>query len=189
MLEAKEVRERQAAPRAMSEAAAVRRLPRGTRFSLRLRPAAASRLGSVAGFRLDQDINRMTTTGERRSLRLGPDEWLLLAPEEEGEDLAAAIAGELGETFHALVDVGHREVAFEVEGPSAAEVINSGCPLDLREAAFAAGSATRTLLAKADIVLARPGEAPVWRVECGRSFAAYVEGWLKEAAASVSGRR
>lgn len=189
MLEAKEVRERHAAPRAMSGAAAVRRLSRGTRFSLRLRPAEARRLGSVAGFRLDQDINRMAGSGERQSLRLGPDEWLLLAPEEEGETLAAVIAGELGETFHALVDVGHREVTFEVAGPSAADVLNSGCPLDLRETAFPAGSATRTLLAKAGIVLARPGEAPVWRIACGRSFAAYVEAWLEEAAAGLSGRR
>lgn len=189
MLEAKEARERQTAPRATGDTTVARRLPRSSRFSLRLRPAEARRIGSVAGFGLDQDINRITTTGERRSLRLGPDEWLLLAPEEEGEDLAAAIASELGETFHALVDVGHREVAFEVEGPSAAEVINSGCPLDLHDAAFPAGSATRTLLAKAEIVLARLGEAPLWRIECGRSFAAYVEAWLEEAVAGLSDRR
>jgi len=48
--------------------------------------------------------------------------------------------------------------------------------------AFPAGSATRTLLGKAEIVLSRPGEAPSFEVECARSFARYVRDFLLEAA-------
>ncbi|MDF1584836.1 sarcosine oxidase subunit gamma [Marinimicrococcus flavescens] len=188
MLEAKEVSRRDEAAPALDEVT-IRLLPRSARFSLRLRPAEAKRLGRVADFALDQDINRLVATGERRSLRLGPDDWLLLAPEAGSEAIAEEIGSGLAGVFHALVDIGHREIAFEIAGQAGARVINSGCPLDLADAAFPAGSATRTLLAKAEIVLARPGEAPLWRVECGRSFAAYVEGWLTEAAAAVNGRR
>jgi sarcosine oxidase subunit gamma len=69
-----------------------------------------------------------------------------------------------------------------VSGRHAAEVLNSGCPLDLAEAAFPAGTATRTLLGKAEIVLMRLDDGPTYRVECWRSFAQYVHGFLLEAA-------
>ena len=83
---------------------------------------------------------------------------------------------------HALIDVSHRNVAFEIAGPRAAAALNAGCPLDLHETAFPPGTATRTLLGKAEIVLIRPGSQPVYRVECWRSFATYVHGFLLEAA-------
>ena len=45
------------------------------RWSLRL-PAPLA----LAGFALDIPLNRAAKTGERLAARLGPDEWLLVAP-------------------------------------------------------------------------------------------------------------
>jgi sarcosine oxidase, subunit gamma len=118
--------------------------------------------------------------------RLGPDEWLIGSDEAEADHLPAAIAADLGERAHAIVDVSHRNVGIDVSGPLAAAVLNAGCPLDLGEAAFPAGSATRTLFGKAEIVLIRrAGAAPRYRVECWRSFATYVHGLLTEASLGV----
>jgi sarcosine oxidase subunit gamma len=64
----------------------------------------------------------------------------------------------------------------------AREVINGGCPLDLDDAAFPPGRATRTLLGKAEIVLLRPDTPHTYRIECWRSFAPYVRGLLAEVA-------
>ena len=161
---------------------AIRTLPPESRFSLRLPMRAIADAGEVAGFRLALAINRRAQNGARWSARLGPNEWLIGGPKAG----AAAIAGEIEEALagqiHALVDVSHRNVAIEIAGAEAAAILNAGCPLDLAAEAFPAGSATRTLLGKAEIVLIRAGQAPVFRVECWRSFATYVHGFLVEAA-------
>jgi sarcosine oxidase subunit gamma len=60
-------------------------------------------------------------------------------------------------------------------------LLNAGCPLDLDLAAFPVGMCTRTVLAKAEIVLWRTS-AEVFHVEVWRSFASYVTEYLAEAA-------
>lgn len=157
-------------------------LPAVARFSLRLREEDAAAIGEAAGFRLDQKMNSFVVDGERISARLGPNEWLLTGPKKDSEAIATEIATALGDRFHALVDIGHRNVAIEVKGAHAADILNAGCPLDLFDTAFPAGTATRTLLGKSEIILIRLDDAPTYRVECWRSFATYVHGFLVEAA-------
>ncbi|HEY0290777.1 MAG TPA: sarcosine oxidase subunit gamma family protein [Hansschlegelia sp.] len=159
----------------------VRALGPATRLSLRIRLGEAQ--PELAG--LDLAINRMVGTGERWCARLGPDEWLTGGPEADNELIQGEIEQALEGCFHSLVDVSHRNVGFEISGATAAQALNAGCPLDLHDAAFPAGSATRTLLGKVEIVLLRPSDAPVYRVDCWRSFAAYVHGFLVEAADST----
>jgi sarcosine oxidase subunit gamma len=152
------------------------------RFSLRMIPSAVTARLVTAGFPLALLINRCSTADGRISCRLGPDEWLLVAPETDGALLAGEIAAGLGDRVFSLVDVGHRNAAISVEGPRSREVLNGGCPLDLDDAAFPAGAATRTLFGKAEIVLIRPTAERFYRVECGRSFAPYVQGLLQDLA-------
>jgi len=123
--------------------------------------------------------------GSRASLWLGPDEYLLLdlrpaAGEPAGSTLPAlerALAG----IPHALVDVSHRQIALEVQGPHAAVILSGACPLDLDATEFPVGMCTRTVLAKADVVLWRT--APdVFHLEVWRSFTGYVTGLLTEIA-------
>ena len=142
------------------------------RWSLRLPPAAAERLRELAGFPIAMGINRCASADGRLVARLGPDEWLLCAPAD------IHIEDSLAE-HHALVDVSHRYAALSVDS---AMVLAAGCPLDLHPAVFTPGSATRTLLGKAEIVLWRLHDAPAYRVECARSFAPYVMAFLREAA-------
>jgi sarcosine oxidase subunit gamma len=150
----------------------VEKLPHCARWSLRL-PSALS----VGGFFVDILVNRSSKAGDRLAARLGPDEWLLVAPAGDSPGFGA-----LEGRHHSLVDVSHRYAAFTVEGAAAPLVLAAGCPLDLHADAFTAGSATRTLLGKAEIVLWRLGEPLSYRLECARSFAPYVERFLNEAA-------
>lgn len=117
--------------------------------------------------------------------RLGPDEWLVLGP--EGRALEAHWSDALAGQAHSLVDISHRQVAIEVAGLRARDVLNGGCPLDLSDEAFPPGAATRTLLGKAEIVLIRADAALSYRVECWRSFAPYVYGLLSEVAREAAG--
>jgi sarcosine oxidase subunit gamma len=166
---------------AEGDAVVVRLLPPCARFSLRINASRLSRADGLAGF-ADLAINRCRVVDGRAAMRLGPDEWLLSGPVGEAERIAADFAAVLGGLHHALVDVGHGRVALSVSGPRAAEAINSGCALDLSVAAFPAGTATRTLLGKAEIVLARWDEAPAFEIECARSLSAYVREFLTAAA-------
>ena len=151
----------------------VRKLPHFERWSLRIgSPLAAG------GFPIEIPVNRSSKAGERLAARLGPDEWLLVAPSGDAPDFAA-----LEGRHHSLVDVSHRYAAFAVEGAHAALVLAAGCPLDLDAGLFTAGTATRTLLGKAEIVLWRLED---YRLECARSFAPYVERFLNEAAREYS---
>jgi len=156
-------------------------LPPRARFWLRLHPRLLDRAKSVAGFALNLPINRCQSADGKRSLRLGPDEWLLLAPETAGDAIADEIEATLRDLTHALVDVSHAHVGLSVSGAQAAEAINSGCPLDLSPVAFPPGAATRTLIGNAEIILSRWQDRAGFEVECGRSFAAYVRQFLEVA--------
>lgn len=170
---------RAALPAALDPGVTIRPAGAEARFSLRVRKAA----GTVAGLPLDSAINSLAGDAARWIARLGPDEWLIGTSETNADALAAAIATDLDGTAHALVDVSHRNVGIDVGGAKAAILLNAGCPLDLGDAGFPGGSATRTLLGKAEIVLIRwPGATPHYRVECWRSFSAYVYAFLVEAA-------
>lgn len=154
-------------------------LPPCARFSLRVSPTVVGEITNFA-LKLDIPINAMAGDRERMNLRLGPDEWLLIGPEAQSESIAREIEGALAGAFFSLVDISHRNVAFQLSGAHAREILNGGCPLELDEAAFPGGSATRTVFGKAEIVLIRPQAAYAYRIECLRSFGPYVHGLLNE---------
>ena len=160
----------------------------GTRFVLRLAPTAAATVRQAGGFDLTAKLNSATTQGLLTSARIGPDEWLLIAPDGQSEALTQSIESALVGQVHSLVDVSHRNVGIVVAGREAPTVLNAGVLIDLSDAAFPAGSATRTILGKAEIVLIRAGSEPVYRVECWRSFAPYVHAFLEEAAREFAAR-
>ncbi|MFG1343385.1 sarcosine oxidase subunit gamma family protein [Xanthobacter autotrophicus DSM 431] len=151
-------------------------LPPADRFVLRLKGFS----GTAGDFDLTGPLNSVRGTPAHFAARLGPDEWLLVCPEGEGAAAQAALEADLAGQFFSLVDVGHRNVAVAVTGPHAADVLNAGIALDLSDAAFPAGSATRTLLGKADVVVVRIGDG--FRVESWRSFAPYMHAFLADAA-------
>lgn len=128
---------------------------------------------------------RAHAEGPRAALWLGPDEWLLLAPERDGAAVGATLAGALAGQSASLVDVSHRQIGLVVAGPSASELLNAGCPLDLDLAAFPVGMCTRTILAKVEVILWRT-EDDAFRIEVARSFAPYVVELLREAMFGVA---
>lgn len=154
----------------------VRALPPADRFVLRLRGFS----GEAAAFDLSGPLNSVRGTPAHFAARLGPDEWLLVCPEGEGASVEAALSAALAGHVFSLVAVGHRNAAIAVTGPHAADVLNGGIALDLSEAAFPVGAATRTLLGKAEVVLVRLADG--FRVECWRSFAPYVHAFLQDVA-------
>ena len=163
----------------LDAAARLRTLLPSARFVLRCRAAALDRAEAAFALALPKAPCRATTAGDRTALWLGPDEWLLLAPEADESEITRR-GKSLAGVPHSLVDVGHGLTELEIEGPRAGAVPNHGCPLDLSSAAFPVSMCTRTILAKAQIALWRTTE-DAFRVEMARSFGACVQGLLKEA--------
>ena len=80
---------------------------------------------------------------------------------------------------HSLVDVSHRQVALEISGSQAATILAGACPLDLDLGQFPVNMCTRTVLAKAEIVLWRTAPE-VFHLEVWRSFLSYTQDLLNE---------
>ena len=124
---------------------------------------------------------------------MGPDEYLLLdwAPgaSEAGASAAAfaALESPMAGMSYSLVDVSHRQFAVSVNGPHAADILNGACPLDLDLSEFPIGMCTRTVFAKAGIVLCRTAQ-DAFHVEIWRSFAGYVTGVMAEIASEFYSR-
>lgn len=166
--------------------ASVRGAAPAARFIFRGRDTTVAAAGSALGTPLPLEPCRAAQSVGRIALWLGPDEWLLIAPRSEGELVASVLAKALAETPHALVDVSDRNAALIVSGPAVEDVLSAGCPLDLDQAVFPVGMCTRTLFAKAEIVLWRTAAAE-FRIEVARSFLPYVEGVLAVAVAVRDG--
>ncbi len=168
-------------PPLLATSAGVRPLPAAARWILRGGPEIRAAAEGALGLAVPAAACRAAVQAESAALWLGPDEWLLIASEQRADETAAALRAALQGLKHSLVDVSHRQVALEVSGRDAPALLAAGCPLDLDAGSFPVGMCTRTMLAKAEIVLWRT-RAEGFRIEVWRSFAPYVSAFLGEAA-------
>lgn len=149
------------------------------RFVFRGDSEAQQRLADLCQCAVPQPL-RAALQGETSLLWQGPDEILVLSP-DDNTALAARIARALGTVPHSCVDVTHRNVGFTVHGEGVTSLLSSAVMLDLDEREFPTGMVTRTLFAKADIVLWRRA-SDRFHIEVWRSFAPYVLAMLAEGA-------
>lgn len=168
------------AERGAPDALAVRPCPGLGKLVLRADEATAALAGAALGLALPPALNRVAGDAERRALRLGPDEHLLVLARDAVPDLVARLAAALAERHRAVVDVSARLQAVEIEGTASRDTLAAACPLDLHPRAFGPGQATRTLFGKAEIVLdcLAPDR---FRLLANRSLLAYVRALLAEA--------
>ncbi len=163
--------------------AAVKTLAPAAYFVLRGDISVMQAAGSVIGAVPSATACRAVTGSTWSALWLGPDEQMLLGPLAEQSRFESALCAALGTLPHSLVDVSHRQVAFELAGPQAPAVLNAACPLDLDLAAFPVSMVTRTVFAKTEIILWRKAPA-VFHVDVWRSYAEYLTALINMAAES-----
>jgi sarcosine oxidase, subunit gamma len=115
-----------------------------------------------AGFPVEP--NTAAVVDGRTVLWLGPDEWLVLGGREEDYTSASA-----------AVDVSANRVLFELAGQGAADVLASGCSVEVET-----GRCAQTLLARSQVIVFRPG-AERWWILVRPSFVPYLRAWLEDA--------
>jgi sarcosine oxidase subunit gamma len=149
-------------------------LPPLTRHVLRCREQRIADASQLLGLDLPRSAYGTASHADRHALWLGPDEWLILAPEPFAATADAWAA--IGASF---VEVSDRQVALQLSGADADICLAGGCPLDLALPAFPIGACARTVFHKAEIIVWRTGSSR-FQVEIGRSFAPYVTRLLSE---------
>lgn len=153
------------------------------RFSLRIDPARAALAAGALGCALPGKIGGVASSNGVTALRLGPDEWYVLASPAQRAAIEARFAELYATTPHSLVDISDREVGIEVERTAALLALTSAIAFDIE--VMPVGSGCRTLFDKAQIVLIREAEDR-FRIEVWRSFAYHVWGILQAASREVA---
>ena len=155
-----------------------------SRFVFRGDETSAKAIESVTGGPLGQSINRASTIGDCSSLRVGPDEWLLLMRESRAQEFLAAVGGIATEHPYSIVDVSHRNVGLEFKGAGVATELATGCPQALEIDRFPVDRCSRTVFDKAEVILWRRAEDR-FHMEVWRSFVPYVLALLRFETASL----
>ena len=143
-------------------------------------PALHEALGTQTGLALPQP----QTTGfgsDRELLWVAPRQWLLQLPAFSAPVVQAALSARLGGTLAAVTDVSDAFACFDVGGPRAADVLMTGCSLDLHPAAFGAARVARTALADVPAVIWRREASGAFRCLVDRSYAGHLWNWLAQA--------
>jgi len=161
----------------------LREVPFNVMVSVRVDPdaVAADRLAGVLGVRLPSRCGG-TATGERgTAIWLGPDEWLVVAGDDDaaarlGSDLTAALGGDHG----SVVDVSANRTTLELTGPAARDVLEKGCALDLHPRSFEPGQAVSSTVGPVPVVLWQVDDV-TYRLLPRASFADYLARWLLDA--------
>ncbi len=177
---------------AVPDVVQIRELPFLTQLNLRVdaEGPAAPALHEALGTPLPVTPNTSVRSGDLTVLWLGPDEWLVIAPDGSSEDLEKALRQALGIEPGAVVNLSAHRTTIELSGERAREILSKGCSLDLHPSVYTETSCAQTLLARAPVLLqARGGADPAYWLLVRASYATYVARWLIDASVEYSGER
>lgn len=136
----------------------------------------------AVGIELPLIPNRWHGNDRIAAMWLGPDEWLLFAPDGEAADIEKAMRDARPmDPWLSLVDVSHNYAALMLSGLGTRDLLANGCALDLHSSVFGAGDCAQTILAKSRVLLrAVDGEDSI-ELWVRNSFAGYIAEWLQDA--------
>ncbi len=163
----------------------IRELPFLTMIGVRVDPAseAGQRVGAVVGG-LPAGCGQVGTSGgamDLTALWLGPQEFLVIGPEDTHDGGPAALLSVLDEALAGdpgqVVELSANRTTFELAGPSARAVLEKSCALDLHPREFTAGTAVSTEIGLIPAVLWKVDET-TFRVFPRASFADFLGRWL-----------
>lgn len=170
---------------ASSDALRIGVLPTRSVVNLRGNPADQSLVSDAqraVGIELPLIPNRWDGNDRIAAMWLGPDEWLLVAPDGEAAEIEKAMRDARPmDPWLSLVDVSHNYAALKLSGPRTRDLLAKGCALDLHPSAFSVGDCAQTILAKSRVLLrAVDGEGSI-ELWVRNSFAGYTAEWLLDA--------
>ncbi|MGW5645212.1 sarcosine oxidase subunit gamma [Saccharopolyspora sp. NPDC003752] len=155
-----------------------------TQVNLRVHPGspAVARVEHALDLALPHHEPNLVSGDENAAaLWLGPDEWLLVAPDGRAAELVASARGALADSLGSTVDVSANRTALRLSGPLSREVLEKICSLDLHPRSFAPGRCAQTLLGRTQAILWQLTPEPAYRILVRNSFADYLADLLLDA--------
>jgi sarcosine oxidase subunit gamma len=132
---------------------------------------------AALGCELPTSSNSSISCDGSEILRLGPDEWLLVAgPKSVWSDSMQIEQA-------TLTDVSHARVVVTASGDHVLDMLAKGCPVDLHPRHFLPGACVQTGIAKIHVILHRSRAGNIYSLYVPRSYAGSFWHWLRESAA------
>jgi sarcosine oxidase subunit gamma len=95
--------------------------------------------------------NHVSVWKDRDVLRLGPDEWLVVAEPEAAITIVRGLEDGLSGHHRSVLDVSANRIVFDlIDG---LEALSSGCGLDLHPSRWRPGMCAQTLFGQAQVIL------------------------------------
>jgi sarcosine oxidase subunit gamma len=134
------------------------------------------------GVEAPSEPNTVIEAGDNRIYWLGPDEWLVVTPADQQQQVGERLRDALDGVFSSVVDNSSGLTMIHVSGDNAAALLATDCPFDLHPREFRPGQCAQTRLAKAGMTISPLADGKGFEVIIRRSFADYLLRWLQDAA-------
>jgi sarcosine oxidase, subunit gamma len=131
---------------------------------------------SATGLGLPTTPNTWSRSGERETLWLGPDEWLVVSESAPADEIARDLGSRLAGRQASIVDVSAGRAVIELTGPRRFDLLAAGCGLDLHPRSWRAGMCAQTLLARVAVLLEERDDST--RVFLRPSYGGHLLTWL-----------
>jgi len=145
-------------------------------------PHFAGAVGGVMGDALPMVPNTLTDVNGITIYWLGPDEWLIVTPDDRRESVRHQLRAALAKLHVAVTDVSGGQTALQLHGRHVRDVLAKGCPIDLHQRVFGLGQCAQRHLGKAPVLIGQIEEQPYFELIIRRSFGDYLWTWLESAA-------
>ena len=138
------------------------------------------------GVALPVKPNTAASKGDIDVLWMGPDEWLILAPEGEAPRLVSTLKVMLSHQVFALVDISDNRTSLTLSGPQAWAVLNKSSHLDFHPRTWKKGMVAQSTFGRAQVIFWQTDKKPEFRLLVRNSFAAYLATFLMDAMAEFN---
>ena len=163
----------------------VEALPAAGQVAVRGKPGDTAFLtaaSSVLGADLPLVAGGVAAGGNHTVIWLGPDHWLVVCEAGGGPALTGRLEAAFEGLFAAAVDVSGARTGLRVSGPAAADLLATGCRLDLDPAVFGPGQSMQTPLGNVTAIIHCVAlEPPAYEIYVPRSTAVSFWCWLEHA--------
>jgi len=139
-------------------------------------------VGGVMGDALPMVPNTLTDVNGITIYWLGPDEWLIVTPDDRRKSVEHRLRAALATLHFAVTDVSGGQTALHLHGRHVRDVLAKGCPIDFHPRVFGIGQCAQSHLGKAAVLIGQIEEQPYFELIVRRSFADYLWTWLESAA-------
>ena len=136
-------------------------------------------------FNAELPLTPRTAEGDGANfLWAGPERWLVASPALAPDVLVASLRA-CAEGLASICDQSDGRIVLRVSGPSAADALARGFPIDLHPAVFKPGDTAITTVAHVACQIWRLDDAPTYDIAVPASFAASFRRWLAGATAGL----